>query len=100
MWGARLAFLRCQGVLSSQVGPSTNQTRHSSKNRALQLPTAPFLSAPLQCVRRQPRGSAPLRALSDSLRRVLAECFSVGLLQLRRLTWEGTPAALLEKVRF
>ncbi|GAB4820277.1 hypothetical protein N2152v2_007323 [Parachlorella kessleri] len=57
------------------------------------------LRADLQeCIRRQPRGSASLRGLSDSLRRVLAEWFSVGLLQLRRLTWEGTPAALLEKV--
>ena len=72
--------------------PTFPEARSAVSNR-------PVPAVPLQCVRRQPRGSAPLRALSESLRRVLAEWFSVGLLQLRRLTWEGTPAALLEKVR-
>eukprot|EP00887_Chlorella_sp_A99_P007327 scaffold2.g7327.t1 len=46
----------------------------------------------------QPGGAGPLRALSEALRRRLAEWFSVGLLQLERLTWEGSSAALLEKV--
>lgn len=31
-------------------------------------------------------------------RRMLSEWFSVGLLDMRQITWERTPAALLEKV--
>lgn len=42
--------------------------------------------------------SLPARQLSEAIRGSLAEWFSVGLLQLRRLTWEHTSAALLEKV--
>lgn len=36
--------------------------------------------------------------MSLCARRMLAEWFSVGLLSLRQITWERTPAALLEKV--
>ena len=32
-------------------------------------------------------------------RRMLSEWFSVGLLSMQQVTWERTPAALLEKVR-
>lgn len=44
------------------------------------------------------RGQDPsLRALDQDLRRILARFFDVGLLDLRRLTWES-PASLLEKL--
>ncbi|KAI7836009.1 hypothetical protein COHA_010093 [Chlorella ohadii] len=52
----------------------------------------------LQAIQEQPSGAAPLRALSDALRASLAEWFSVGLLQLRRISWEASSAELLEKV--
>lgn len=42
--------------------------------------------------------SSSLRPLADSIKTSLSEWFSVGMLQLRRLTWEGTPAAFLEKI--
>lgn len=51
-----------------------------------------------QALQEHPSGAAPLRALSDALRASLAEWFSVGLLQLRRISWEGSSAELLEKV--
>lgn len=44
-------------------------------------------------------GAIPLRTLSEALRRSLAEWFSVGLLQLRRISWQTSSAALLEKAR-
>ncbi|KAL4451334.1 hypothetical protein ABPG77_009406 [Micractinium sp. CCAP 211/92] len=53
----------------------------------------------LQAIREQPSGAVPLRALANSLRASLAEWFSVGLLQLRRIGWDGSSAALLEKAR-
>lgn len=58
---------------------------------ALFCPVAPCLAP------QAPSGAAPLRALGEAIRGCLAEWFSVGLLQLRRLTWEGSSAGLLEK---
>ena len=52
----------------------------------------------LHCLAEQPSGAAPLRALAENLRRALAEWFSVGLLRLEQVTWEGSSAAVLEKV--
>ncbi len=43
------------------------------------------------------RRSAELSALDAELRQVLEDWFDVGLLELRRLTWD-TPASLLEKL--
>lgn len=57
------------------------------------LPSPP----PTQAIQEQPAGAAPLRALSDALRASLAEWFSVGLLQLRHISWERSSAELLEK---
>ncbi|KXZ42130.1 hypothetical protein GPECTOR_198g346 [Gonium pectorale] len=45
-----------------------------------------------------PAESAPLRAMADHLRQALAEWFSVGLLQLQPISWQESPAALLERV--
>jgi hypothetical protein len=42
--------------------------------------------------------SSSLKPLADSIKTSLSEWFSVGMLQLRQLTWENTPAALLEKI--
>ncbi|GFR48441.1 hypothetical protein Agub_g10341, partial [Astrephomene gubernaculifera] len=42
--------------------------------------------------------AAPLRALADHLRQSLAEWFSVGLLHLQPISWQHSPAALLERV--
>ena len=50
----------------------------------------------------QPPSSADaalLRALGEDIRGTLAEWFSVGLLQLERISWEASSAALLEKAR-
>ena len=52
----------------------------------------------MQAIQEQPAGAAPLRALGDALRSQLAEWFSVGLLQLERLSWERSSPELLEKV--
>ncbi|WIA15337.1 hypothetical protein OEZ85_002002 [Tetradesmus obliquus] len=54
----------------------------------------------LQLLREQPGlpQAAALRALSQDLRSALARWFSVGLLQLQRITWEDTPGQLLERV--
>lgn len=52
----------------------------------------------LRCIAAKPSGAAPLRALAEGLRRSLAEWFSVGLLQLERVTWAHSSAAMLEKV--
>jgi hypothetical protein len=43
-------------------------------------------------------GSGSLRLLSEGLRRTLAGWFNVGLLRLERVTWEDTPASILEKI--
>lgn len=59
--------------------------------------TSPACFCPAQTIQEQPSGAAQLRALSDALRQSLAEWFSVGLLQLQRISWEGSSAALLEK---
>ncbi|GLC41388.1 hypothetical protein PLESTB_001017000 [Pleodorina starrii] len=42
--------------------------------------------------------AAPLRAMAEHLRQSLAEWFSVGLLQLQPISWQESPAALLERV--
>jgi malonyl-CoA decarboxylase len=42
--------------------------------------------------------TSSLKPLADSIKTSLSEWFSVGMLQLRQLTWENTPAALLEKI--
>lgn len=39
-----------------------------------------------------------LKSMSESLRRILATHFSVGLLKLERITWEESSAMMLEKV--
>ena len=52
---------------------------------------------PPQAILENPSGAAPLRALSETLRSSLAEWFGAGLLQLRRISWEHSSAALLEK---
>ena len=41
-------------------------------------------------------GEAPMRALADDLRELLANWFDIGFLELKRITWDS-PAALLEK---
>jgi malonyl-CoA decarboxylase len=42
-------------------------------------------------------GEAPMRALADDLRELLANWFDIGFLELQRITWDS-PAALLEKL--
>jgi malonyl-CoA decarboxylase len=44
------------------------------------------------------RTDPALRALERDLRSLLASWFDVGFLELRRLTWDNAPAALLEKL--
>ncbi len=43
------------------------------------------------------RGELAMRRLEEDLRRLLANWFDIGFLELRRITWEA-PAALLEKL--
>ncbi|KAG2441342.1 hypothetical protein HYH02_009935 [Chlamydomonas schloesseri] len=45
-----------------------------------------------------PEEAAHLRAMAEQLRQLLAEWFSVGLLHLQHISWEESPAALLERV--
>lgn len=52
----------------------------------------------LDCIADHPAGAAPLRAMSEGLRRALAGWFSVSLLRLERITWGDTSAAILEMV--
>jgi Malonyl-CoA decarboxylase C-terminal domain/Malonyl-CoA decarboxylase N-terminal domain len=52
----------------------------------------------LKCISAHPGGAGALRLMSESLRRTLAGWFNVGLLQVERVTWENTPAAMLEKI--
>eukprot|EP00803_Ostreobium_quekettii_P001392 evm.model.scf_794.3 EVM.evm.TU.scf_794.3 scf_794:43392-50421(-) len=52
----------------------------------------------VEAIRAQPRNSTSLRALSEQLRQCLAEWFSVGLLKLERITWNGSSAGFLELV--
>jgi len=42
--------------------------------------------------------SAPVRAMSESLRTLLSDWFSTGIMRLERISWKTSPAALLEKV--
>src|SRR3974377_2601045 len=42
-------------------------------------------------------GDPLLKSLEDDLKRLLANWFDIGFLELQRITWES-PAALLEKV--
>jgi hypothetical protein len=73
-------------------------TRPAGVVRCEHVPTtSSTLLCPAQAVQEQPSGAAQLRALSDALRQSLAEWFSVGLLQLQRISWEGSSASLLEK---
>ncbi|KAL3162959.1 hypothetical protein ABBQ32_009392 [Trebouxia sp. C0010 RCD-2024] len=51
-----------------------------------------------QAVKLCPATAGPLRALDRSLRQSLATWFSVGLLQLQAISWDSSPASLLEKV--
>jgi malonyl-CoA decarboxylase len=44
------------------------------------------------------RTDPALRALERDLRNLLASWFDVGFLELRRLTWDNAPAALLERL--
>jgi len=43
-------------------------------------------------------GNVGLRALDDSLKTQLQAWFALGFLQLRQVTWDATPANILEKV--
>lgn len=52
----------------------------------------------LESISKHPAGAGPLRIMSEGLRRTLAGWFNVGLLQLERVTWENTSAAMLEKI--
>ncbi|BDA42669.1 Malonyl-CoA decarboxylase, mitochondrial [Coccomyxa sp. Obi] len=52
----------------------------------------------LEAAKDAPADSGHLRALSESLRHVLAEWFSIGLLELHRITWQTSSGGLLEKV--
>jgi malonyl-CoA decarboxylase len=52
----------------------------------------------LNCIAKHPAGALPLRSMSEDIRRVLANWFTVGLLRLERVTWEGSSAAMLEMI--
>lgn len=43
-------------------------------------------------------GDPALTSLEQDLKRLLASWFDIGFLQLKRITWEDAPAALLEKL--
>lgn len=93
-WGAY-----CSWLASCRLGWLHQWQRERAFGLAEPLAATPP-SAPTseQAIQEQPSGAATLRALSDALRASLAEWFSVGLLQLRRISWEGSSAGLLEKV--
>ncbi|KAL6777905.1 hypothetical protein ACKKBG_A16160 [Auxenochlorella protothecoides x Auxenochlorella symbiontica] len=64
------------------------------------LPFLVALRADLEAALREaPAGGGALRALGEALREALAAWFGAGMLDLRRLTWEATPAAVLERVK-
>ena len=44
------------------------------------------------------RDKPELKGLEQDLKHILASWFDVGFLELRRITWEGAPAALLERL--
>ena len=46
---------------------------------------------------KDPTARQELQALSSSIKNLLAQWFAVGLLDLRRVTWES-PGSILEKV--
>lgn len=52
----------------------------------------------LGCIANHPAGAWPLRSMSEDIRLVLANWFTVGLLRLERVTWEGSSAAMLEMI--
>jgi malonyl-CoA decarboxylase len=43
-------------------------------------------------------GDPAMKALDEDLRELLASWFDIGFLELRRITWQSTPASLLEKL--
>ena len=47
-----------------------------------------------------PETVASLRSLNASLRQLLSSWFSPGMLELRRITYEGSSAAIVEKIAF
>jgi len=55
--------------------------------------------ADLQAViSKQPGSSAALRAMSETLRGLLADWFSVGMIRMEQISWKHSSAAMLEKV--
>eukprot|EP00568_Trieres_chinensis_P004512 CAMPEP_0183306328 /NCGR_PEP_ID=MMETSP0160_2-20130417/10783_1 /TAXON_ID=2839 ORGANISM="Odontella Sinensis, Strain Grunow 1884" /NCGR_SAMPLE_ID=MMETSP0160_2 /ASSEMBLY_ACC=CAM_ASM_000250 /LENGTH=345 /DNA_ID=CAMNT_0025469675 /DNA_START=41 /DNA_END=1078 /DNA_ORIENTATION=- len=42
--------------------------------------------------------TANVKRMDDDLRRMLSEWFSAGILELRRITYDDTPAAIIEKI--
>ena len=52
----------------------------------------------LNCIHRHPKGAAPLRIMAQGLHNTLSNWFSITLLHLKRLSWEGSSAAMLEKI--
>ncbi|HWB47487.1 MAG TPA: malonyl-CoA decarboxylase [Stellaceae bacterium] len=44
------------------------------------------------------KGDAVLHGLAEDLRELLADWFDIGFLELKRISWEDSPAALLEKL--
>ena len=62
-------------------------------------PTARFSGLRLlQASKAQIASTDPYRSVSTQLKSALEMCFSLGNLELRRATWEATPAAILERV--
>lgn len=53
----------------------------------------------LSALRSHPGGNAELRSLSEALRHALTHWFGPGLLRCERLSWQGTSAAFLERVK-
>lgn len=52
----------------------------------------------LSCIGQHPAGAAPLRIMSEDLRRLLANWFTVSLLRLERVTWSNSSASMLETI--
>jgi len=52
----------------------------------------------MEVIAGDPATAAPLRAMSEGLRSLLGDWFSVGITRLERISWEHSSAAMLEKV--
>ncbi|KAK9816452.1 hypothetical protein WJX72_000493 [[Myrmecia] bisecta] len=81
----------CQPLYSSLFTPISNQPGGIKFLLDLRADV-------LDAIHAQPGHSAHLHVLSERIRRSLAEWFSLGMLQLERITWEQSSAALLQKV--